>query len=80
MEYFCQHNGKGKTHLINDDFKLLCGSNGDFCFSDTYNLVIEEAIFYEKQAYREDEYKLKLSDVIVRSIYCSKCLKKALKK
>lgn len=75
MEYFCQHNGKGKTHLLNDDLKVLCGSKGDFNFSDHYNLVIRGNEFYEKL--QNPNYENKLDNIIVEHVYCSKCLKKA---
>lgn len=75
MEYFGQHNGKGKTHLLNDDFEVLCGSKGDFNFSDTYNLVITENGFYEKEKYKGNKWSI--AKIVVENIYCSKCLKKA---
>jgi hypothetical protein len=71
MEFQIQHNGKGKSHLLNNDFELLCKSKGEFNFSGYRTLIFENGNFFEKT----DGYKQQVKEDFVKFEYCKKCLK-----
>lgn len=66
-----QHNGKGKSHLMNDDLEILCRASGEFNFSDPRKLVIRDGKYYEDT----DGWEQELSPELVEFVYCKKCLK-----
>lgn len=71
MEFKIQHNGKGKSHLLNNELDLLCKSKGEFNFSGYRTLVFEKGKFFEKT----DDYKQEVNEDLIEFEYCKKCLK-----
>lgn len=69
--YKVQHNGKGKSHLLNANLEILCGSKGEFNFSDPRKLVILNGKFYEEIFDSRQE----LTQDLLEFVYCKKCLK-----
>ena len=49
MEFKTQHNGKGKTHLLNNDLGVICKSKGEFNFSGYRTLIFEKGKFLKIQ-------------------------------
>ena len=80
MRYSLQHNGKGKTHLINNDNNALCGIPDIGNFTPVLYLEVKNNNFYEVFE-RTDCHDLmsQISTSVVEYIYCKKCIKKALK-
>lgn len=70
MEFRTQHNGKGKTHLLNDELNTLCGCYGGD-FSPSERLVFEDGKFYLKDVLTQQVSK---DHLLVE--YCVKCIKK----
>jgi|688.fasta_scaffold668599_3 hypothetical protein len=73
-EFRTQHNGKGKTHLLNDDLKTLCGCNGGD-FSPSERLVIDNGKFFLKDSLTQEISKDYLSVE-----FCNRCVKIITKK
>lgn len=69
MTFEVQHNGKGKYHLIGNDF-ILCKSFGIFNYTKSDAVLLLDGNFYEQIG------TMKLP--IFKDSYCKKCLKKAL--
>ncbi len=70
MEFKTQHNGKGKTHLLNNDLGVICKSKGEFNFSGYRTLIFEKGKFFENT----DGYKQEIKENLVEFEYCKKCL------
>lgn len=73
MIFSIQHNGRGKSHLVNEDAKtddIICGSFGSFNFTDTKNIVDRDGELYEVSIHRTEF-------PIFTPYYCKKCIKKA---
>ena len=73
-EFITQHNGKGKTHLLNDDLKPLCGCHGGD-FSPSERLVFNKGKFFLKDSLLQEVSKDYLSVE-----FCNRCLKIIIKK
>lgn len=78
MKYNVQHNGKGKYHLIDDEFDSLCGAE-NLDFSSRENLIIESDTFYILNTVFETNTKQRVSKDLILVEYCQKCISKASK-
>lgn len=75
MKYDAQHNGIGKYHLIGED-DVECGSSGMFNFTKSEEVLFENGQFFE---FYNGNKKL-ISDFLLDSEYCKKCVNKIKKK
>lgn len=69
MEFRTQHNGRGKTHLLDDELNTICGCHGGD-FSPSERLIIDDGKFFLKGSLIQEISKDYLSVE-----YCKKCVK-----
>lgn len=75
MEFKTQHNGKGKTHLLDKEFNAICGRKDAGDFSPIENLVIENGKYYIKNLTFENS-RILVEREHLECEYCIKCLNK----
>jgi hypothetical protein len=69
MEFRTQHNGRGKTHLLDGELNTICGCHGGD-FSPSERLVFDGSKFFLKDSLIQEVYK----DYLYVE-YCNRCLK-----
>lgn len=77
MRYRVQHRGRSKLHLLDDDFKIICGSAGSFDFDTVFKVGKDEngqLTEYSTLFNNEDDTGIQLFED--EEQYCKKCLKK----
>ena len=85
MIFDIQHNGKAKSHLLDDESgKPLCNTKGSLDFSDTRKLRIVDGKKFEVNRSPASHFDAPLTyDVEICNVlideYCKVCLKKAIK-
>jgi hypothetical protein len=81
MEFQIQHSGKGKLHLLGEDFKPLCGTKAYLDFNYASHAEVTDGILYEIHNNSFSIYTSICRTKIENPFeYCKTCLNKVIKK